>query len=271
LNFSLGRIVPSKWYTLFEYVTPIFWYTGLAVFPLLISAVIVAIRQNKYLLAYSIITAIALIFFSLTIDKVHDGIQSVFYSRGRMFLSIPLVFVWLFAHFELNRKWLNFILIISLSACVFKAYSLDSIVQYETNAKKNKNMYVANMDVLKSHCSMLSKRAKQIEAPVLVILPQTPFKHVYNYACPCLNPDFPQTLEPRLDRRTWVLKDLDKQTFSNILFTGVTKEEMNPYFLNAAGLNQNADSSLVTFSIRNNHETMGNLLNQIGFPMRKHE
>lgn len=230
-----------------------------------------AIRQNKYLLAYSIITAIALIFFSLTIDKVHDGIQSVFYSRGRMFLSIPLVFVWLFAHFELKRKWLNFILIISLSVFFFKAYSLDSIVKYETNAKKDKNMYVANMDELKKHCSMLSNRAKQIEAPVLVILPQTQFKHVNNYACPCLNPDFPQTLEPRLDRITWVLKDLDKQTFSNILFTGVTKEEMNPYFLNAAGLNQNADSNLVTFSIRNNHETMGNLLNQIGFPMRKHE
>jgi hypothetical protein len=52
----------------------------------------------------------------------------------------------------------------------------------------------------------------------LVVIGWGPWKHLVNYACPCLDPAFPETLEPQLDRRTWKLRAGAPQVVPAVLF-----------------------------------------------------
>lgn len=98
LDISPGRIRPAEWNTFFDDVIPVFWKLGWLLLPLLLFIGWLLLRQGKKAIAAGMFFAVALLFFSLMINKVHDGVPSVFYSRGRMFLAVPfLVAVFFFA------------------------------------------------------------------------------------------------------------------------------------------------------------------------------
>ncbi len=44
------------------------------------------------------------------------------------------------------------------------------------------------------------------------------FYDYYNYGCACINPNFPKTLRPSNERRTWRLLEDESIIYSNILF-----------------------------------------------------
>lgn len=269
LNFELSRIVPAKWYLLFGDITPIFWYTGLALFPILLLLVFIGKKQknNPFVLAVS--SLILLIFVAITCNKVLDGIDSVFYSSGRMFLAIPLVLALFLSELRIGRILTIFLVFAATTSFTIKLFYTKKAVQKEVRSDIDHNVYVIKIDELKAKCELLNRRAKEINAELIVIYQSIPEKHLLNYACPCLLEDLPPIIEPELDRRTWKLKAIDNKVFKNILIVGIYQKDIQLILKNYPNYKIYTDT-ILTVGIFKNDLSTELLLQKIGFPMRNH-
>jgi len=269
LNFELSRIVPAKWYLLFGDITPLFWYTGLALFPILLLFVFIGKKQknNPFVLAVSALTL--LIFVAITCNKVHDGIDSVFYSSGRMFLAIPLVLALFLSELRIGKTVMLILVLAATTSFTIKLFYTEKAVQREVSSDKAHNMFVIKIDVLKAKCAKLKRRAKETNAELIVVHHSIPEKHLLNYACPCLIKNLPHMIEPELDRRTWKLKAIDHTIFKNILVVGINQAEIDLKLKNYPDYKIFTDT-LLTVGIFNNQLPTELLLQKIGFPMRNH-
>lgn len=270
LDFSLGRIVPFHWDSLFGYITPLFWYTGQALFPLLLLLIYIGYKQKKMDFVLSVSGLLLFIFFALTINKVHDGIDSVFYSRGRMFLAVPVALSILVGSLKIRKRITVAILTIALVSFAVKMFYSSYVIQQEVRSDKEHNMLVIKVSELKNTCDLLKRRAEEMNANLIIVHHDIPEKHVLNYACPCLIDDLPILIEPKLDRRTWRLAEVDTSIVKNILFTGISEPNFKFDLLPSSAEYRINKDSLVTIGLINNHVSTEVLLRNIGLPMRAH-
>lgn len=269
LDFSLSRIKPANWDSLFGSVTPLFWYTGMALFPMLLLLAYVSHQQKNRASVLAVWAVILLVFVALSNNKVLDGIDSVFYSRGRMFLAIPILLALFVAELRIGRKTTAVLVAAAIVAFPLKLFYTGLATQEEVRADKEHNMYVIKIDELQTKCELLNRRAEEINAELIVVHNSVTEKHMLNYACPCLINDLPPIIEPQLDRRTWRLKEVDNQRFANVLLAGVDQRDFqldlstHPEYVVYS-------ERLFTIGISRNKLTTGLLLKNVGLPMRRH-
>lgn len=271
LATSLKIIKPYEWNKFFDYVTPVFWHAGWLVFPMLLAIAIVLIRQKQKSAGYSLIAGVVLLFFSLTILKVHHGFPTVFLSWARMFLVLPLLIAVFFSKISFSGKLQRFaplILFVPLTFFLIKCSITGDIVHREIREKQEHEMYVSDIDTLNTLCRLI--RAKSQEYSVdLIVVGEHYTKHLINYGCPCLVEDLPVVIEPKLDRRTWLLDREAPLVRKNILFVGIFRDMITPEFLadtNVAEVSQEPYMLL----LKNNSMTTEKVLEAKGFPMRAH-
>lgn len=133
---------------------------------------------------------------------------------------------------------------------------------------KEHNMYVGRIDSLKMICRAMSDECRKNHVS-LVIAGNHPFKHMITYAFPCLDPQFPATLEPQMDRRTWVLDEEDTAIHENILFAGFPEVNFS-MFKGATEDTLFRNAQLPVVMLRGNSLQTGRLLDSLGIGMRKH-
>lgn len=271
IDFSLSRLRPYDWNDRFNDVIPIFWHFGALIFPLLIFIGVILFRQNENKAALGIFAGTLFLLFSLTSNKVHDGYPTVFYSWGRMFMAIPVLLALFSAqlHFpKLSNRVAIFLLLIPISFFIIKCSTVSSVVHREVVEKTEHNMYVSKISDLQTLCDTIAAVSKQNQVELIVVGSHYN-KHLINYACPCLNANFPKTIEPAEDRRTWMLKEEDGKVRGTILFVGISQEG----FANQVELNKNlmkiSDDPLM-YILRNNHLPTTTVLDSLKMPMRKH-
>jgi hypothetical protein len=272
MNFSLKILKPHEWDKFFGYVTPLlFPISGLLVFPMLIALGIVLIRQQKKQAGYALLAGIVLLFFSLTSFKVHYGFPTVFLSWARMFTAVPLLIAVFLSQVKSGERIQRSALVLLLVCSgffVFRFTQADDAVRREVAEKTEHGMYVADIDGLKKLCDSINIIAQQHDVG-LIVVGDRPAKHLINYGCPCLTGHFPATLEPQLDRRTWLLDREAPRVSENILFTDFYAGAVSQAVLS------DPDAEIVSqeplrIVLRNNTLRTDSVLSAAGLPLRAH-
>lgn len=271
MNFSLKILKPHEWDKFFGYVTPLFGLSGLLVFPLLIAIAVILIRQKQKQAGYALLAGVLVLLASLTSFKVHYGFPTVFLSWARMYTAVPLLIAVFLSQVKFGawmQKFAPLLLLVCVLFCGVKFTQADDAVRREVEEKTEHGMYVSDIRTLKTLCDTINAVAEENHVD-LVVVGDSPTKHVLNYGCPCLTDSFPVAIEPHLDRRTWLLDREATQLNGNILFTGFLSETVPAQLLSqpdAVIVSQNPLMVLLT------HNTLptDTVLKRLGVEVRAH-
>ena len=94
-------------------------------------------------------------------------------------------------------------------------------------------------------------------------------KHLMNYACPCLLPEFPETIEPEYDRRTWKLQAVAVRVVPDVLFADYPEAnftgqpDRQPPFVKVS-------QEPLLYMLKGNTQPTDVMLDIRGFGMRSH-
>jgi hypothetical protein len=208
----------------FNYVSPIFWKNGFISLLLFVVIGVYLYFQKSIKEFIIIIFTILLILITLGISKVHDGTNSIFFSYSRMYLSIPLLFCLflIFIKFP-NKKYFYFFPSLALLFMSFNLIELNDSISEKVDVKNDHIVGVVKIEVLENICSDLKDVAEKYDVD-LILISNHWHNDLYNYGCPILQDDFPFTIRPKYERRTWKMIEAEKTSFKNILVLDVLND-----------------------------------------------
>lgn len=211
----------------YQHIIPVFWNHGwfILFFPLSFAIGFQRLgKRTPFILALG--TFLALI-GPLSVSKIHDGTGSVFFSYSRMFLSVPVILVFLLSFLNFNRGYVGYILVfIPFIFLGVKAVNAPEAIS--ENLNKDTRISTWEVENLNGHCHKIDRIADRNNVE-LVILHSHWKKNLFNYGCPSLIRDFPKTLAPSFERRTWRLKGDKNTVYENILIVSVKKDYAKHY------------------------------------------
>lgn len=250
-------------------LSPILWGKGAVVFLFLAVLIILLALSRRWRSGVALLSGVLLLALSFGLSKVHDGIPSVFFPWARMFLAVPFLMALFVAQLKwAPRHWVMLsVPLVAAGFFAFKCVEQPAAVQRQIDTLKLNYMEAIEVDALKLHCAGIERLARKHEADLLVVSWGYK-KHLTNYGCPCLIPDFPTTIEPHLDRRTWWLQAVAPQVSTNILFSGIPERhfrELPAPFDQAQLVSQEPELYL----LKGNTERTDSMLTHIRIGMRE--
>lgn len=195
------------------------------------------------------------------VSKVHEGSHSVFFSSARMFLALPVLLAFFISFTGIKSKMFSAIFIaaamyfltvkvINTGPSVIDTMSKDHIIAVEKT------------DVIQNECKEIFDMALANDIDLIVISNHW-YYDFYNYGCPaCIN-DFPKTIRPSYERRTWRLQEDENAIYKNILIIDTDRNLDEEYdFIEKWNPKQGF------YIIRNNTKPTMQLLNEINIQVR---
>jgi hypothetical protein len=264
LDFNTADI---RWGALryFEELSPLLWGKGLVVFIALGLLVAALAKARQWKPAIALFIGIIFLLASWGLGKVNEGTPGVFFPWARMYLAIPVVLVLFATRLKCNWPQWSVYLIPMLAAGFFgyKCIVQGEAVERQITMQGQRHIEVAEVAELKRHCAHIGGLAHATHADLIVVA-YSRKKHLTNYGCPCLAPDFPPTMEPEIDRRTWHLQVLAAQVMPNVLFVGFVQ----PYPPFSQVLPLAGESGLRL--LKGNALRTDSMLDELGLGMRAH-
>lgn len=270
LDFDLQRITLQAVDLLLGQATPFFWgHGGFLVLILLGLGAWLWTRRHREVAAFLLLSAVVLV-AAIGVNKVNDGMPTVFYSWTRMFIGAPVLVVIALALVpELLPRWSIGVVGLASGALLgLKVTRLPIVIEVQVHPAKEKNLHVMALQEVKTRCAKIHVVAMEEKADLLV-LGWLPTKHMMNYGCPCLIDGFPETVQPDLDRRTWKLKELERVTIDRILLDGFDAVAFADR-LNGRIQVIEASSAPPLLLITGPSMGTGDLLDSLGLGMRNH-
>jgi len=212
----------------FDFVNPLFWRAGWLTLLLFIFA---GIRLWKFKFrkeAFTLMVVFFLIISTFFVSKVLEATNSVFFSGARMYLAYPflLIFLVLFYTYTLNQekslKFYSLFILISCVSFLVKIFGFGMFTNHAMQGSKYTVVKVMEVKKLKENCENILKFSdKNID----LILPNSGSSpsQLIAYGCPCLLEKFPKTLLSFYERRTWLLPEINNETYPQILIYGTDK------------------------------------------------
>jgi len=261
-SFDLLKIGVSHLDIYFNYIVPIFWKNGWLIIVSFIPLAITLYKKNKYEISIVSFIIPFMILGTLLITKVHDGSDSVFFSYARMYLAVPIVLLLMLSFLTINnRKWMYFTLIVSV---IFTSINLTTSKQViDFNLKKNHVITILKNELAFKECSKLFTISKK-ENIELIVISNHWLYDVYNYGCPACIEQFPNTLRPSYERRTWRLIEEENRIYSTILVI-----DLNRKFDNEFNFVTKLNDTQGYYLIKNNQLSTILLLNKLSIDVRK--
>ncbi|MGB1041329.1 MAG: hypothetical protein ACPGVD_10685 [Flavobacteriales bacterium] len=225
LTFSFKRI----WETLnnlnrpMQYLNPVFWSANWWVLPIVLLLSIYLLKRD-WKMGLSVILGIVFIVVSFGINKVEEGIGVVFFSASRMFFAVPillgLVLAWLIKTRKYNVGVVS-LFVLSMVMLILKFLIIDSKVIEHTSRKSFGPVAIESIEVLKDNCCLYQELAKKHDADLIVFSKSKDANFsqvgIYNYGCPLLSNDFPETSMLGADRRNLTYKKHKSLIPKNVL------------------------------------------------------
>lgn len=269
LGFHVGDIRRDHLRFLDE-LSPVLWGKGFMVSLVLSVLLIMLCIARQWKSAIALFGGIFLLVASFGFGKVHDGIPSVFYPWARMFLAVPFLIALFAAQLKWTpRPWVMMVMpLVAAGFFAFKCVEQPAAVERQIDTLKLNYMEAMEVDELKRHCVRVERVAQQHQSHLLVVS-RGYKKHLTTYGCPCLLPDFPTTMEPHLDRRTWWLQAVAPQVATNILFSGIPERHFRDLPLPFAGAKLVSQEPEL-FLLKGNAERTDSMLVHIRIGMREH-
>ncbi|PKP24135.1 MAG: hypothetical protein CVU06_05270 [Bacteroidetes bacterium HGW-Bacteroidetes-22] len=206
----------------FNYIVPVFWHRGWLILPSFLIPAFLLYKKREYILSFVSIIIPIIITGTLLLSKVHDGTDSVFFSYARMYLAVPILFMLMlsFIRFE-NKNWIYCSLIASL---VFVSINITTSKEAIEKNMTNKHVItVLRNDLLYKECSDLQTISENNNIDLIIIVNHY-FYDVYDYGCLACMQNFPKTIRPEYERRTWRLIEDENKVYTNILIIDLVRE-----------------------------------------------
>ncbi len=221
------------------------------------------IYKRKYPEVLAIIGFLIVFLFSLTMSKVYDGTDSVFYSYSRAFLGLPIVLGLLLSRFELKAVSVySYLPAILVGFLAYKAYLFP--VAIAEAQKSDSVVTVADIDIFLNDSHKLSQLCKEKKVDLVVVNNHWFYDH-FTYGSPSIEANFPLTLRPAYERRTWRLKEESKKINKTILLIDRGRDISQDSTLNISAV-PNFEGY---FIISNNQTNTIDLLKHLQIPIRE--
>ncbi len=222
---SLGRMNEHL-----QWTCPLLWGAEDVLLPGLLALSVLAFRRGDRVLAAVVLMATAGIVASLSLPKVQDGWDSVFFPLSRMFLAVPLLVAWvlgLSAPARGPRRSLVLIaLAASVSAIAYKAAVVDR-VGAEQVAAQTKWVSVLPFTELEQDAAELGRLCTAHDVDLIVVpirLGTRVWAQFRAYLHPTLVPELPPTYAYGYERRHWQRTEQGQAVHRTLLVIGGAEE-----------------------------------------------
>lgn len=155
---------------------------------------------------------LAVLFFSLGLEKVHGGSHPLFLPTSRMFLCLPILLAIagaLLAHHSTERihtRWYCFgILVIASGLFLSRQTRMQESVKALLSVP-TKDVEATTVTRMRNKCIMLARLSEEHKAE-LVVFDEFGLGKILNYACPVVTAGKVKTLFPKLERRSWRIRE----------------------------------------------------------------
>jgi hypothetical protein len=202
----------------FGYVTPVFWNLGgiLPVLFLLFGIGLFAVKKVPE--GWVMIFSLVLILVSLSVKQVAMASESIFYSYSRMYLAVPVILALFLPFLPLSfPKQATFLLILAAGLFFSRINTTNRTV--DERVWNNKVQHVVSFTTDKTFfykCNQI-RNYSRVGNISLVIEVQDFFYDFITYGCAACDRQFPETLRPDYERRTWRLEEERTKIHPNIL------------------------------------------------------
>jgi len=152
--------------------------------------------------------SLAIIFLSISINKVADITESVFFSGGRFYMVIPLVFaLFLLKRFSLKPKVLLAITLMGIGLNFIQTAGISEDINTKPWRGKEAPVLSFTLDEINCACDSIQKITEASEA---LIIYDHYFVEAVSLGCPILKREFPLSSRYRYERRPWIKSKLDR-------------------------------------------------------------
>lgn len=268
LNFSFNDIWIGikKIDPFLNTITPIFWKTGFLVLLMFVIIAIFLFRRKEYTKAFSVISIPVFVILTLGINKVHDGTPSIFYSYARMYLAIPVLLAVSLSFLKPNNSKLFYIyLVLPFAFFAYQISQLDTVIEKSLLPSNDNKVAVATVDKFAKECNHLQDICNTYKVDLVIII-NHPYCDFYDYGCTAYMPNFPKTIRPSYERRTWRFIEDEKKVYKNILFVDIGRNASSNL-----GVLEMLPNETGVFLLKNNSKYTIDLFNQLPVPYRKYK
>ena len=244
-------------------MSPVFWKTGFLVLFAFATISVFLFRKSEYNKAISVLSIPIFIILTLGINKVHDGTLSIFYSYARMYMAIPVLLAVSLSFLKPNNSKLFYIyLLLPFIYLSYQVSQLNSVIDESLRPSNDDKVAVATVDKFEKECNHLQDICSAYKID-LVIIVNHPYCDFYDYGCTATMPDFPKTIRPSYERRTWRFIEDENVVYKNILFVDIGRNaSSNP------GVLEMIPNEIGMFVLKNNTRRTIDLFNQLPVPYR---
>ena len=265
MDYSLKALLKSLEHMdyFLNYNMPIMWSSGSLILLVFLLIAYVFWKQGNRNKSYAFMSVPFLILFTLGFEKVHQGTHSIFFHYSRMFLAIPILLSLGLSFIHIKNKLVLVIGVLSMSGYFFISHIPALEVAIESNEAYDKLNPVVSLKTsrLENDCSNLNTICKRHKIE-LVVFSQHFFEEPYAYGCGCINSEFPKTLRPVYERRTWRMLEDDTTIYKTLLLFDLNRD-FSKEFLGIKNIEKNL------YLIESNTLTTFNLLDSLKIPYRK--
>lgn len=265
ITFSANYLVNSLKHLddYFRMLTPFLWKQGFLslVFPFLFATYFLWKKKRNIAIICLLIPFLYLL--PMSMSKIHDGTDSVFFHVSRMYLALPVVLAFLISNIEIKWRKNNLLfVIIPISFLTYKSVNLiDSI---EANMNKPHILAVGESKDLIKECKKINDFSNKNNIGLIIFLNHLK-SEFYDYGCAACEPEMPNTIYPLYERRTWRLIEDEKRVYKDILLFD-TKRNLQEEFT----FIDKTDFSEYAFVITNNHFTTSDLYEKLNIQVRRY-
>lgn len=199
---------------------------------LLTGAIILLLVQRRMAAMWSALSAVALIIFSFSFAKVHDGSDSIFFPLSRIFLGMPLLLAWCWGRLEIRRSLLApLVMVVAIAAlahgiqrmAVARATYAEALLHQDGLPVRTRTVAA-----IRAKCALVAERAMNNQADAIYLLRGSDgfTAQFLAYGIPVFHPDAPMTWMVGHDRRDLQRAQDSDQVVEHALIVGGNGEHL---------------------------------------------
>jgi low affinity Fe/Cu permease len=185
------------------------------------------IVKKQYKESATIIITLLFLLLSFGLSRVHDGVDSIMYSKGRVYVFLPLLIAVFFSLcnplFQLKMKWqfyISSVIFVCICSNVFIQQSmLDKKIEREVLRTDKVVSFMTVKDVFKVSQQYIDV-CKETNNTIIVYDWYTSNDFILYLTIPLLSDNSVRTFFPECDRRAWVFIPFLAETPKKILVSG---------------------------------------------------
>ena len=176
-----------------------------APFTLLVLALTIGMISKKY---WQMGCFLVLVLVSISVNKVADITESVFFSGGRFYMAVPLglALFLLVRRVDIKPTVILALAFVGVGLGFIQTSELDHDIQTKPWRGKEAPVLSFTLDEINCACDSIQTIAKQSDA---LIVYDHYFVEAVSLGCPILKKDFPMSSRYRYERRPWIKFQLD--------------------------------------------------------------